>query len=42
MKESVKKLEALMEIGGIKKDICFLVISGIARSEEHTSELQSH
>lgn len=30
MKESVKKLEALMEIGGIKKDICFLVISGIA------------
>lgn len=30
MKESVKKLETLMEIGGIKKDICFLVISGIA------------
>ncbi len=30
MKESVKKLEALMEIGGIKKDVCFLVISGIA------------
>ena len=30
MKESVKKLEALMKIGGIKKDICFLVISGIA------------
>ena len=30
MKESVKNLEALMEIGGIKKDVCFLVISGIA------------
>ena len=30
MKELMKKLEGVMEIGGMKKDITFLVISGIA------------
>ena len=35
MKESVKKLEALMKIGGIKKDICFLVISGIGTDHQY-------
>ena len=30
MKSAIEKLEHLMELGGIKKDIIFLVISGIA------------
>ncbi|NNJ29010.1 cation-translocating P-type ATPase [Bacteroides xylanolyticus] len=30
MKKAMKKLEALLELGGMKKDIIFLVISGIA------------
>ena len=30
MKELMKKLEGVLEIGGMKKDITFLVISGIA------------
>ena len=30
MKDLMRKLEGLMEIGGAKKDITFLVISGIA------------
>ena len=30
MKKVVKKIELLMELGGIKKDITFLIISGIA------------
>ncbi len=30
MKQAAKKLESFMEIGGIKKDIVFLIISGIA------------
>ena len=30
MKDLMKKLEGLMEIGGTKKDITFLIISGIA------------
>ena len=30
MKDLMRKLEGLMEIGGTKKDITFLVISGIA------------
>ena len=30
MKAAMKKLEELMEIGGTKKDIAFLVISGIS------------
>ena len=30
MKQIIKGLEMLMEFGGIKRDIFFLVISGIA------------
>ena len=30
MKKAMKKLEKLLEIGGTKKDIALLVISGIA------------
>jgi len=30
MKGFMKKIEDLMEIGGIKKDIVFLIISGIS------------
>lgn len=30
MKKAIKKLEDLMEIGGIRKDILFLVISGVS------------
>ena len=30
MKHLMEKLEQLLELGGIKKDVTFLVISGIA------------
>ena len=30
MKASIEKLEHLLELGGIKKDITLLVISGVA------------
>ena len=30
MKRLMEKLEQLLEIGGIKKDVTFLMISGIA------------
>ena len=30
MKKAIKKLEDLMEIGGIKKDILLLVIAGVS------------
>lgn len=30
MKDCMRRIEDLMDIGGVKKDIAFLVISGIA------------
>jgi hypothetical protein len=30
MKDFMRKIEGLMEIGGVKKDIVFLIISGLS------------